>query len=175
MVLFSVLICFNSPFGSCEASLKSDGMKPVGKARGNILTFHIRFHLAWPRQLCIRGTACQGFFYVLLLYLWCLPWLLEQYGSNCGGRYQTEGSADALGFFIGWRKDFLLLRDVLLWMAITEQAHYLCHQEFGSDVSSVLRTWTTHRPRAPHTLFFVLLTLVLTSATVLCSSGNLRQ
>lgn len=39
MFLFSVLICSNRPFGSCEASVKSDGMKPVGKGEGTYLPF----------------------------------------------------------------------------------------------------------------------------------------
>lgn len=106
MFLFSILICCNRSFGSFEASLKSDGMKPFGTWEGTqwstYLSHTVPFSLT-PTTLH-PWDSLPEFLHVWPLYLWCLPWLLEQYCSNCGGRYQTEVRADALGFFIGQRE-----------------------------------------------------------------------
>lgn len=46
----------------------------------------------------------------------------HQYYTTSGARYQTEASADALVVLYWLEEGLLLLQDVLLWMAMTEQS-----------------------------------------------------
>ena len=65
-VFISVLICFNSPFGSCEAGLKSDWMKPVwGSEREHTYLSHTVSFILTPTALHPWDSLPEVFFLCL--------------------------------------------------------------------------------------------------------------
>lgn len=84
----------------------------------------IPMYLSPTDPFCLTPTALQAWDRHVLSMFCCFIYdvFSHQYYTTSGESYQTEASADALVVLYWLEESLLLLQDVLLWMAMTEQS-----------------------------------------------------